>query len=161
MQKILVYGLGNPYRCDDAVGIKVAELLEQSLQESNVTITHGTIDGLAMLDEILGYDYVIFIDSVKTKNGIPGELYRIPLFPLQEIPSLSVSHGIDFVTAIRLGKKFGYKMPKRIDVYAIEIQDNKSFSEQCTPVVQEVIPHVVDCILKEVKAQNRHDSRTH
>lgn len=153
MRKILIYGVGNPYRCDDAVGIKVAELLEQRLQESNVTIAHGSIDGLAMLDEILGYDYVIFIDSVKTKDGIPGELYRIPLFPLQEIPALSVSHGIDFVTAIRLGKKFGYKMPKRIDVYAVEIEDNKSFSEQCTRVVQEVIPHVVDNIIKEVEAQ--------
>lgn len=151
MQKILIYGVGNPYRCDDAVGIKIAEQLEQMMKQPNITVAHGSIDGLAMLDEILGYDYVIFIDSVKTERGIPGELYRIPLFPLQELPSLSVSHGIDFVTAIRLGKKFGYKMPKRIDIFAVEIEDNSSFSEECTPAVQEVIPHVVDCIAREVE----------
>jgi len=151
MQKILIYGVGNPYRCDDAVGIKVAKKLEHIMKQPNVTVAHGSIDGLAMLDEILGYDYVIFIDSVKTEQGIPGALYRIPIFPLQELPSLSVSHGIDFVTAIRLGKKFGYKMPKRIDIFAVEIEDNSSFSEECTPAVHEIIPHVVDCIAREVE----------
>ena len=29
MQKILIYGVGNPFRCDDAVGIKVAESLKK------------------------------------------------------------------------------------------------------------------------------------
>jgi len=151
MQKILIYGIGNPFRCDDAVGIKVAEEVKKRIRNPNVSVTYGSIDGLAILDEILGYEKVLFIDSVKTRHGIPGKVYRIPLHPLKSTPPLSVSHGIDFMTALKLGKKFGYKMPRQIDILAIEIEDNTSFSEECTQAVKESIPIVVDGIVREIE----------
>ena len=150
MQKILIYGVGNPFRCDDAVGIKVAEVLREKLNQPNIKIKSGSIDGLAMLDEILGYDRVIFIDSIKTKNGKPGDIYKIKVDPLQTTPSMSASHGIDFVTAIRMGRKFGYKMPEKVDIYAVEIQDNKSFSEECTEKVKRSIPEVTVRIITDL-----------
>jgi len=155
MQKILIYGVGNPFRCDDAVGIKVAEEVKKRIKSPNVTVTSGSIDGLALLDEILGFEKVLFIDSVKTQHGIPGEVYRIPLHPLKSTPPLSVSHGIDFITALQLGKKFGYKMPKQIDILAIEIEDNTSFSEECTQAVKETIPIVVDGIVREIEEKSK------
>ena len=69
MKRILIYGIGNPYRCDDAVGIRVAELLAKKISKSNIDIKCGSIDGVAILDEIVGYDRVIFIDSVMTEKG--------------------------------------------------------------------------------------------
>ena len=154
MQKILIYGVGNPFRCDDAVGIKVAESLKKKLDKPNIVIKSGSIDGLAMLNEILGYDRVIFIDSLKTDKGTPGDIYRINLDPLNTTPSLSVSHGIDFTTALRMGKKLGYSMPKSINIYAVEIQDNTSFSEECTEKVTASIPTLVEKIIKEIEGQN-------
>ncbi len=159
MQKTLIYGVGNPIRCDDAVGIKIAEEVKKRIKKPNVTVMSGSIDGLAMLDEILGFENVLFIDSVKTRHGIPGEIYRIPLHPLKSTPPLSVSHGIDFITALKLGKKFGYKMPKQIDILAIEIEDNTSFSEECTQAVKEIIPIVVDGIVREIEETNKHEDR--
>ena len=150
MQKVLIYGVGNPYRCDDAVGLKVAQNLKDKIDNTNITIKSGSIDGLTILDEILGYGKVIFIDSIKTEDGNPGDIYRIKLDPLKNAPSLSVSHGIDFVTALRLGKKFGYKMPESINIYAIEIEDNTSFGEECTEKVNKSIPKVVDKIMEDI-----------
>ena len=159
MHKILIYGIGNPFRCDDAVGIKVAEEVKKRIINPDVSVTYGSIDGLAILDEILGYEKVLFIDSVKTRHGIPGEVYRIPLHPFKSTPPPSVSHGIDFMTALKLAKKFGYKMPKQIDILAIEIEDNTSFSEECTQAVRESIPIVVDSIVREIEETNKHEDR--
>ena len=150
MKKVLIYGVGNPFRCDDVVGIKIIEELKKRINKSNITIKSGSIDGLSMLDEIHGYDKVLFVDSIKTQGGKPGAIYKIKLDPLKKTPSLSASHGIDFVTAVRMGRKFGYKMPEKIYVYAVEIKDNDTFSEECTEQVLASIPEVVKRIKREI-----------
>jgi len=105
---------------------------------------------MAMLDEIMGFDRVIFIDSIKTKDGKPGAIYKISIEQLQEKRSLSLSHGIDFLTAVRLGKKFGYTMPEEVIVYAIEIEDNESYKETCTETVRSSIPDIIRRIMTEI-----------
>jgi hydrogenase maturation protease len=151
MQQILVYGVGNPYRCDDRVGLEIAGILRQEVDMEHITIRSGSIDGMAMLDEIMGFDKVIFVDSIKTKDGTPGDIYRISVDQLQENRSLSSSHSIDFLTAVRLGKKFGYKMPAQVLVFAIEIEDNESYREECTKKVRASIPEIIARIMDEIK----------
>ncbi|MBN2620288.1 hydrogenase maturation protease [candidate division WOR-3 bacterium] len=150
MKKTLIYGVGNPYRCDDRIGLEVADILSKEIQSEHILVRSGSIEGMAMLDEIMGFDRVIFIDSIKTKDGKPGDTYKISIEQLQENRSLASSHGIDFVTAVRLGKKFGYKMPDRIIVYAIEIKDNESYGEECTEQVKISIPEIISRIMAEV-----------
>ena len=149
MKKILIYGIGNPYRCDDAVGIKVAEQLAKKIGKRNIDIKWGTIDGVAILDEIVGYDWVIFIDSVKTGNAAPGTICKIDPLSFSNTHSFS-SHGINFVAALDFGKRFNLKMPERTDIYAIEIEDNDTFSEECTPKVSAAIPELVTTIMEEL-----------
>ncbi len=149
-QKTLIYGIGNPLRTDDTVGIKISEELEKQIKDTNTTIKSGSLDGLTLLDEIIGFDRLILIDSIKTKKGKPGGIYRIKLDPIKELPNLSVSHGINFITALKIGKKLRYTMPKKITIYAIEIEDNTSFSEDCTEKVKKSIPKVVTRIIKEI-----------
>jgi hydrogenase maturation protease len=151
MIKILIFGVGNPYKCDDTVGIKVAEILKKKINKPNITVKSGSIDGFTMIDAISGYDNIIFIDSIQTKDGKPGDIYKIKLEQLEKPPSLSASHGVDFVTAIRTGKKLGYKVPEIIHIYAIEIEDNTSFSEDCTEKVKKSIPEVVKRIMDEIE----------
>jgi hydrogenase maturation protease len=152
MSKV-IYGVGNPYRSDDAVGIKVVEMLKTRIDRPHITLKSGSIDGLIMLDEIIGYDQAIFVDSIKTDSGKPGDIYKINVDPVKIPTSLSVSHGIDFVHALNMGKRLGYTMPKSIAIYAIEIHDNTSFSEECTEVVQKSMPEVVEKIIEEVEKQ--------
>ncbi|MGD8979644.1 MAG: hydrogenase maturation protease [candidate division WOR-3 bacterium] len=149
MKRILVYGIGNPYRCDDAVGIKVAEQLSKKLKHNNIEIKWGTIDGVAILDEIVGYDQVIFIDSVKTGKVDPGTICKIDPLSFSNAHSFS-SHGINFVAALEFGKRFNLKMPEKTDIYAIEIEDNDTFSEECTPKVSAAISELVAAITEEL-----------
>ena len=143
--------MGNPYRCDDMIGLKIAEMLKKECQKDNVTIDSGSIDGLAMLDEIKGFDKVILIDSIESKSGKPGDIFKIKIDPTETKPSLVASHGIDFISALRIGQQFGHKMPEQIFVYAIEIKDNTTFSEDCTDVVMKSVPEVIQRILKETE----------
>ncbi len=151
MKRILVYGIGNPYRCDDAAGIRVAEQLAKETNKDNIDIKWGSIDGVAILDEIVGYDHVIFIDSMKTDKGKPGEIYKINPGSFRNTHSFS-SHGINFIAALHFGKKFDLKMPKEVDIYAIEIEDNETYSETCTHKVKAAIPRLVKTIVKKIKA---------
>jgi hydrogenase maturation protease len=148
-RKIIIYGLGNPYRCDDAVGIKIAEQLKNLLNDPRVTIRSGSVDGLTMLDEIRGYERVIIIDSIKTADGTPGDIYRTSVDPSDASSSVSLSHGISFLTALRMGARFGYDMPRQIELFTVEIADNESFTEECTQPVREKIPVLVDILIRE------------
>lgn len=152
MRRLLIYGVGNPYRCDDRIGLEIAKILNEKISKKNITIRSGSIDGMAMLDEIMGFDKVIFVDSIKTHDGTPGDIYRISVEQLQENRDLSSSHGIDFLTAVRLGQKFGYKMPEHVVVFAIEIEDNESYKEECTEKVRSSIPETVEKIIEEINS---------
>lgn len=143
--------MGNPYRCDDMIGIKIAEIMKKKITDRNVEVDYGSIDGLAMLDEITGFDKVILIDSIKTDKGTPGDIYKIKIDPTDAKPSLVASHGIDFISALRIGLQFGYKMPEQMYVYAIEIKDNTTFTEECTDIVMASIPEVIQRITEEIK----------
>jgi hydrogenase maturation protease len=143
--------MGNPFRCDDTIGLKIAEMLKEECSNEKTIIRSGSIDGLAMLDEIMGFDKVILIDSIKTENGNPGDILKIKIDPMETRPSLTASHGIDFISALRIGLQFGYKMPGQIFVYAVEIKDNNTFSEDCTDEVLASIPDVIQKILEEIE----------
>jgi len=149
-KRTLVFGVGNPYRCDDAVGIKVAQEVARMVKNPNVDVKWGSIDGVAILDEVVGYERVIFVDSVRTGKGKPGEIYKIKHASKGNTASFS-SHGINFLSALRFGEKFELKMPGQIDIYAVEIKDNTSFDEECTEEVAKSIPEIVQIIIEETK----------
>jgi hydrogenase maturation protease len=145
--KTLVLGLGNPILSDDAVGIRVAEGLKEKMPAQDVVGTSEA--GLALLDYALGYDKLVIIDSVMTKGGKAGELYKLELEDLKPGMSLSSSHGVDIATAFSLGEKLGYHVPRQVTVYAVEIADNTTLGEKCTRKVEERIPSIVRQIAEE------------
>ncbi|MDY6964877.1 MAG: hydrogenase maturation protease [Halobacteriota archaeon] len=79
--KTLVLGIGNPILSDDGAGVLACRMLKEMISESsgfdNVDIYEENVSGLGLLDVILGYDAVILIDSIKTKKGKVGEVYKL------------------------------------------------------------------------------------
>ncbi len=147
--KTIIFGIGNPYRCDDSAGLRVIEELQLRIDDPDIIIRSGSIDGLTLLDEIHDFPRAVIVDSIKSKNGKPGEIKRIEI-TRGELPGVSFSHGIDFLRALHIGRDMGYKMPDKIIIYAIEITDNMSFNEECTEPVRNAIPAAVKLILDEV-----------
>lgn len=145
--KTLILGFGNPILRDDAVGIRIAEALEGEFPDITVVATSEA--GLSILDEVTGYDKLVIIDSIKTGKGKPGELYKLTLEDLKPKSDFSSSHGLDIATAFKLGEKLGYPMPEKVSIYAVEVKDNTTFGEGCTPEIERSISLIVRQIIEE------------
>jgi hydrogenase maturation protease len=143
--KTLILGLGNPILTDDAVGIRVA----QELEGPDVTVVATSEAGLAILEEVTGYERLIIIDSIKTGEGEPGELYKLELEDLKPKSDFSSSHGLDIATAFKLGERLGYALPGQVSIYAVEVKDNTTFGEGFTPEIEKSIPLIVRQIIEE------------
>jgi len=148
--KALVLGIGNSILSDDGVGIEVAREVEKNLNDPQVTVSETSAAGLSLLDSMLGYDKIIIIDAIQTKEGKPGQIYRMKPEDFSSAKRLSSPHQINLVTALELGKMLNLAMPREITVFAIEAQDIATFSEKCTPEVEKAIPEVVKMVLENL-----------
>lgn len=145
----LVLGIGNPILSDDAVGIILARKLEE--KKPGLVVEQTNEAPVSLLDLIVGYDRLIIIDSIKTGRGRPGELYRFKLEDFAPNADFTSSHGMDIATAFEVGRNLGCRMPRSVSIYAVEIKDNLTFAEQCTPEVTEKIPQLLEQIIDEEK----------
>ena len=134
--KTLIYGIGNEILSDDAIGPKLTWHLEKELNLPNIKFETAFVGGLEVLEIINGYDTVVFIDAIKTKGGIPGDVYYFTTDDFKETLNLSNLHDTDFLTAIELGKQLGFKIPPKIHIIAIEIVEDEVYSNDFTPEVQ-------------------------
>ena len=145
--KTLILGFGNPILTDDAIGIRIAEELQGEFPDITVEATSEA--GLSILDEVTGYDKLVIIDSIKTGKGKPGELYKLTLEDLKPRSDFSSSHGLDIATAFKLGEKLGYPIPKQVSIYAVEVKDNTTFGEECTPELKQSMSLIIRQIIEE------------
>jgi hydrogenase maturation protease len=148
--KALVLGIGNPILSDDGVGIKVAHEVGKNLNDPQIAVSETSAAGLSLLDSILGYDRVIIIDAIQTKEGKAGQIYRMKPEDFSFAKRVSSPHQINLVTALELGKMLNLVMPRRITVFAVEAKDTTTFSEKCTPEVEKAIPEVVKMVLEDL-----------
>ncbi len=146
MKKILVMGLGNPILSDDAVGILAAKRLRESLQHPEVDIIEAELGGMNLLDPLRDYQAAIIMDSVITGRHPPGTILNYDLENLPGSPRLISPHDADFASTISLGKKLGMNMPSDVRILAMEVEDNITFAEKCTPKVQAAIPQMVKSV---------------
>lgn len=156
----IIIGVGNPILSDDGAGILVARKIKEAISQSAfIHIVEASLGGIGLLDLMAGYHRAIIVDSIKTKNGEPGTIYRLSI---DEVGSPSYSWGphlMDLRTAVELGICLGYKIPERIDVYAIEIKENEFFSELLSPEVEGAIPLLTEKIIDDLGSKSRNEEK--
>ncbi|OPY81997.1 MAG: Hydrogenase 2 maturation protease [Syntrophorhabdus sp. PtaU1.Bin153] len=151
--KTLIIGLGNTILADDGVGIYAARAIaRRCINIPGVNIIEASIGGVELLDLIKGYDRVILLDAITTKQEAPGKIYRLSLEDLGDPTTFpSGPHFLDVRSATELGKRLGYPIPTTFQIYAIEIEDNTTFSESLTPDVEKAIPALVEQVMQYLR----------
>lgn len=149
--KTLVLGLGNPILTDDGVGPLVAKEIRDRVDRREVTVTETSLAGLNLLDLLAGYDRTIIIDAIQTVGGKAGQIYRLESGALNATRHAASTHDVNLATALELGVRLGLALPKQIDIFAIEVADTSTFSEECTPGVREAIPVCAEMIIRELE----------
>ncbi|KXS45348.1 MULTISPECIES: hydrogenase maturation protease [unclassified Candidatus Frackibacter] len=148
--KTIILGMGNTIVSDDGVGLYVVRELEARINKENIDFQESSLAGFRLLDLLSGYDRVIVVDSIKTSKVEPGQVYKLDVDSLKSTFRLASAHDINFATALEFGEMMEMKMPDQIDIYAIEVVDNQTFHEGCTPKVEAAIPRIVDEIIEDL-----------
>ena len=148
--KTLVLALGNPFLSDDSVGLHVARALEGRFNQPEITVMETCMAGLSLLDLLIGYDRVIIIDAIQTREGKVGQVYRLKPDALDATRHVSTPHDVNFAIALELGKRLGLVLPQQITIFAVEVEDVTTFSDRCTCRVEETIPVVADMVTQEL-----------
>ena len=158
--KTIVIGLGNPILSDDGVGVKVAYAVEEALSPNipeNLTITEASVGGLRLMELLVGYDRVILIDAIMTRNGHDyGHIHELTLEDLREITPTehsTSSHDTSLVTALDAGVQLGLHMPKEFEIIAVEVENVMDFSNDPTLAVAAAIPIVTEMVLDALRKE--------
>jgi hydrogenase maturation protease len=143
--KIIVFGVGNSYRCDDAAGLIVARQLKNKHLE-NVTIIEKDNDGPLLMAEWSDRDKVIIADAVSSRS-VAGSVFRFDLLK-QQIPPEKFrfsTHNMSLPDTIQLAKQLN-NLPAELRLFAIE---GKIFDHGMliTPEVTESLELVVNQII--------------
>jgi len=148
--RTLILGLGNPILSDDGVGLRVARALEGRLNQPEITVMETSMAGLSLLDLLVNFDRAIIIDAIQTKEGKVGQVYRLEPTAFSATRHASTPHDVNLATALELGNKLGLALPQQIIIFAIEVENVTSFSEECTPEVERAIPVCVEKVIQEL-----------
>ena len=111
--RILVAGVGNIFRGDDAFGVEVVRRLLARPRPDGVRVADFGIRGHDLAYTILdGYDVVILVDAT-SRGGEPGTLYTLELDPERETAHATPGgHSVDLPAAFRLVRELGGTFPR-------------------------------------------------
>jgi hydrogenase maturation protease len=133
MKPWLVLGLGNEMLKDDAVGIRVAERLQGTLPEG-VEVRWTSSFGLALLDELIGREKVLLIDSYIPGEFIGSEIQEHNLDDVGEACG-PCPHFVGLGEIREVMRELGLGLPREVRILAIPVSDPITFSMEMTPAV--------------------------
>ena len=142
MKDILILGFGSDILCDESVVHRIIEQLRLEFPEADYLLFLTV--SLDILHEISGYKKILIIDTVISKNGIPGKV-KVCDFPDYE-PTLHLenAHDISLPRLIDLANKLNIPITNDIQIISIEISDHVTISNQMSPVVSANFLSIID-----------------
>ena len=121
MGALVVIGIGNSLRCDDAAGLEVARALRARAAERGIAVREHEGETLALLDAWHGARAVVLADAVHS-GAAPGTVHRIDA-SCEALPdrfrSSSSTHAVGLADAIELARALG-RLPSRVVVFGVE-----------------------------------------
>ncbi|MBD2446023.1 hydrogenase maturation protease [Nostoc sp. FACHB-152] len=148
---LTIIGCGNLNRCDDAVGVIIAQRLQQYLTENphpNVRVYDCGTAGMEVMFQARGSKQLVVIDASST-NSEAGAIFKVPGKELEALPEPSYNlHDFRWDNALAAGRKiFQGDFPEDVTVYLIEAA-NLGFGLELSPEVK----HSADLVFEEVVA---------
>ncbi len=147
--KTVVLGVGNLLLSDEGVGVHVVKKLSEMTLPAEVEVVEGGVEGLGLINVVIGADRLIVIDAVKG-GGPPGSIYRFEpddlTAPTDEY-KMSV-HEIGVLEVIRLSGLLG-RTP-RTSIFGVEPKSIEMGME-LSPEIRTKVPKVIELVLNELK----------
>ena len=115
-------------------------------------LAEASVGGLRLLDVIGGYERVILVDAIQTRDGRPGGIFRLHPSDLRVSKHAGSTHDLTLPGALAFGRGMGMTLPDddHLTIIAIEVEDVLTFGEGCTCAVSESVPRAVEAVLAEL-----------
>jgi hydrogenase maturation protease len=139
----LVIGLGSEILTDDGLACCIIRDLKTEFQQDDIDFATALTWELGILDLISSYSNVILIDETLTGTKKPGEIYFWNTAMSYMAIHLNNQHDFSLGEAVQLGDLMGLKMPGRIQIIAVEIYENKTFSDQLSEQINKIYPEIL------------------
>lgn len=150
LPNILVIGIGNEFRGDDALGLIAVREIKKTLGNKVNCYEHSS-DGTSLINLWQKDNIVFLVDAIYSKSQ-SGEVYRLDLkeetLPVEWFYS---THAFNLAEAIELARILD-KLPAKIILYGVRGK-NFEIGQEISPTVYQAIESVVSQILEEIKQQ--------
>ncbi|MBU1227154.1 MAG: hydrogenase maturation protease [Actinobacteria bacterium] len=145
---VVVIGVGNPDRGDDAAGRRVAAALRGAVP-GGVVVMESDGDPAAIMDAWSGADLAVVVDAM-VSGSVAGTVRRFDATatPLPHSVNLASTHGMGAAEAIELARSLE-RLPLRLLVYGIEGTDFHPGHEM-SPAVADAVEVARGMVLAEV-----------
>lgn len=120
-RRVLVLALGNDLMADDGAALLVARNLEGELPPEVVVRQAGEV-GMALLEELSGFEAALILDVVQTGKAPPGTVHRFSLEDLSPVVAPS-PHWAGLPEVKAWAEAMGIPFPRRVTVLAMEASD--------------------------------------
>jgi hydrogenase maturation protease len=144
--KVVVMGLGSPYRRDDGVGPVVAAAVQRR-DVDGVRVLTGMADPVALLDAWADVPLAVVVDAAVGPASPPGRVLRCTPGQLDRAGRFC-SHGLDVANVLALGRELG-RVPLRLSVIAVGVADTRP-GVGLTSAVAAAVPIAVAAVLAEL-----------
>jgi hydrogenase maturation protease len=144
--KVLVIGVGNPLRGDDAAGVQAAKLI-RDLNHPSIHVIEHDGEGASLTEAWTGGHMVIVVDAASS-NSPPGTIYRFDATqqPLPEKPFQRSTHAFGLYEAVELSRALN-RLPRRLIIYGIRVKSleiGASLSDEVGKSVCEVVERILE-----------------
>ncbi len=150
-KQIVVIGVGNEFRGDDAAGVIAArKIKKEKLPYVKVILQSG--EGTALIESWKNADLVIIIDASRS-NAEVGEIFRFDA-QKQKLPKSFFNystHAFSVTESIELARVLN-RLPPNLIVYAIEgkkFETGASLSPEVEKAIERICPRITAEILSK------------
>ena len=143
---MMVIGIGNDLRGDDAAGLLVARRLRE--RQPDLKVLESSADPITLMEAWEGETRVVLVDAVES-GGTPGELYRHEAHE-QPLPAdffHCSTHSIGMAEAVEFARNL-QRLPEQVTVFGIE-GGNFQADAEVNASVLETIEKLAQQILEE------------
>ncbi len=147
----LILGLGNLLLGDDRLGLLLVEDLQKNSRlRQKASFFCSSQSGLYLLDLLIGYQCVIFIDTISCAREAAGQVQRIALKKSAATVYGSSPHYIGIHSMIALGNRLHLNMPKELWLIGITVNEGLQIEEGLSKEIQKKYGEILKKVEREV-----------
>ncbi len=136
---------------DDGVGLRIVQEVRRRLRDcTTVDVEECYAAGPTLLDFIVGYDALVFVDSLVC-DAPRGTVLQPKREQLPDQPATIDAHGMGLLGVLNLGESMGLHVPRKLSIVAVAVEPNMEASEELSAEVEAAIPEAVERVLEEVR----------